>query len=229
MKNITKSLAIILSFQSIAMPGRDADQRGTIFHEVTSAESFQSEATSTLQRTEASIQKEQATKEEEKISLYMFDHITNPKNSRLFLKSLSIPPNVGFLLFSSLFTLSFFEYSKLEWTGMQTLLTGLGFVMFLGVLALQNFVMENPDSDDNNELKAFCKQAAMKANSLENNDLMNLKSVKSASRIKELRGKLSPVEKALHEFKSWKKGFDLTDEAENEFLNKIKNNFKSEK
>ena len=156
----------------------------------------------------------------------MFDHIAKPSNSRLFLESISIPPNIGFLLFSSLFTLSFFEYSKLEWTGMQTLFTIVGFVMFLGVLSLQNFVMENPDSYDYNQLKDFCKNAAMKANSNEKNCLMSLESVKSASRIKELRGKLSPVEKALHEFKSWKKGFDLTETTKDKFYTQIENNFK---
>ena len=57
----------------------------------------------------------------------------------------------------------------------------------------------------------------MQVNSLENNDLMSLKSLKSASRISELLGKLTPVEKALYEFKSWKKkpqkNFDLIKKA----------------
>ena len=211
------------------MPGRDADQRETVVHNVvTNSESSNSEAISPLQRTEVS-PKTEPKEEEKKISLYMFDHIAKPSNSRLFLESISIPPNIGFLLFTSLsaslFTLSFFEYSKLEWTGIQTLFTGVGFVMFLAVLAFQNLVMENPDSYDYNQLKDFCEKAAIQANSIENNDLMSLESVKSASRIKELRGKLSPVEKALHEFKSWKKGFDLTEAAKKEFLKQIRNNF----
>jgi hypothetical protein len=235
MKNITKSLAIILSFQSIAMPGANTDQRGTISYNVSSADEAANAnnegATATPdQRIEAQAQTIiKLTEEEKKISLYMFDHITKPSNSRLFFKSLSIPPNIGFLLFTSLsaslFTLSFFEYSKLEWTGIQTLFTGVGFVMFLAVLAFQNFLMENPDSYDNDQLKVFCEKAAIKANSLANNDLMSLESVKSASRINELIRRLSTVEKALHEFKSWKKGFDLTEEAKNNFLNQIQKNF----
>ena len=111
---------------------------------------------------------------------------------------------------------------------MQTLLTGLGFVMFLGVLALQNFVMENPDSYDYNQLKDFCLKMAIQARSpIKANSLMSLESVKSASRIKELRGKLSPVEKALHEFKSWKKGFDLTETTKDKFYTQIEKNNKS--
>ena len=213
------------------MQENNTNQRETVSHEVASANNEAATATSN-QRIAISTQTEaiiKLTEEEKKISLYMIDHITKPSNSRLFLESISIPPNIGFLLFTSLsaslFTLSFFEYSKLEWTGIQTLFTGVGFVMFLAVLAFQNLVMENPDSYDYNQLKDFCEKAAIQANSIENNDLMSLESVKSASRIKELRGKLSPVEKALHEFKSWKKGFDLTEAAKKEFLKQIRNNF----
>ena len=66
MKNITKSLAIILSFQSIAMPGRDADQRETVVHNVvTNSESSNSEAISPLKRTEVSPKTEPKEEEEE--------------------------------------------------------------------------------------------------------------------------------------------------------------------
>ena len=46
---------------------------------------------------------------------------------------------------------------------------------------------------------------------------MSLQSGKSASRVSKLLGKLTPVEKALYEFKSWKKkpqkNFDLIKKA----------------